>query len=170
VSTPTISTDLLSLVEDALWFVLESHPDFARLFKGGNRIKFTAGDPDPGKSDKLDADAPEVRLIQTGPQNPQRQTSSATNLDLSYALEMMTTAQTTNRTGALNECLWAAIRAFRAWGDTVADVPEIKSIRVGPVQTAQEQTDGNGGWQAAAQIVVSLHIENADSEVAAWPQ
>ncbi len=166
--TATISTDLLSMVEDAIWFVLESHPDFARVFKPGNRIKHTAGDPDPGKSDKLDADAPEVRLIQVGPQNTQRQTSSSTSLDLTYSLEVLTSAQTTNRSGGINECLWAAIRAFRAWGDTVADLPEIKSIRVGPVGTQQDQAEGDTGWQAAAQIVVTLHIENADAEVGAW--
>lgn len=168
-STPTLSTDLLSQVEDAIWFALESHPDFTRLFKPGNRIKNTAGDPAPGKSDTLDSDAPEVRLIQVGPQNAQRQTSSATNLDLTYALEILTRAQTTNRTGAINECLWATIRAFRAWGDSIPDVPEIKSVRVGPVSTQQDEAEGNAGWQAAAQIVVSLHIENSDAEVSVWP-
>lgn len=165
----SISTDIYTLVEDGLWFILNSHPDFIRNFKPGNRIKFTDGDPDPGKPSQLDADRPEVRIVTAGPTNEQSQTTSSTDRTIAYQVIVDTTARTTNRIGGPNQLMDIIDRAFRAWGDVMLGVPQVRKIRVGPAQkTTGEQRGDQGGWTVTPQITVTLAMPTWEMEMNTW--
>lgn len=165
---PTIlSQDQYSHLEDALWFIMESHPEFNKLVQQGNREKMTAPVTDPEKTGELTADRPKVMLIPSGPVNGQSQVSNACARQLGYTLMLETGVKTTNPVGSINQLIDIVDRAFRAMGDRMPDLPWVNMIRVGQVPTQVEEIEG---WVGAAQITVQVHVPNWEMEVGAWPQ
>ena len=159
-----LSTDIYSLVYDALWFVLESHPDFVARFPAGNRIKFSGANPDPEKNGKQVADAPAAMLVPNGPTNTQSQTSSSCTREMAFTRQVESAAKSGNPVGGINQLVDIVDRAFRAWGDAMPDIEQVKQSRGGPAP----KEPGDSGWAAAVQITVTVYMEKFEMEFAQW--
>ena len=167
----TLSTDEFTLTEQALWFVLESHPEIASNFRLGNRIRFAGSDDDPGKDSTLDADKPELMLmLGTGAAN-NKNTSGTVGFAMTYTVAVRTSTKSTAKPKALNSLVGMIYRAFEAWGDKLPACPWAKLVRLSQFQATpgqDGQPDDRDGWVGVLTVSVESLFERGLMEVSAW--
>jgi len=153
--------DPLTLTESGLGWVLTSHPAFAALVKAGNITILSKPEKLGRKDNRLNADAPELRLEPAGGIANTDNSSSAFGWTQGYNVQLLTNEKRTGgdafgRDG-INELKWAAIRAFARVRDGIPDLPFVKLVRCSGVSDAGPNINDNfDGWATLIRVDVKL--------------
>ena len=147
---------------NAIWDALEAVPDFAKLVKPGNRIKFS-GDRQPSEKDKVKpSDSPEVRVsIDSG--NAPQYTSSSTHVTMAYAIEVNT--QDARLTAQALPVMYAILKAGARIRKGLSNVPSVKQVMPQPMQFNRDDPEGRfRGWVAVAGFAVTFFFTTSELE------
>jgi len=168
-----MSVDPFSLVYNMLWDVLESHAGFRNAVKIGNRVKLSARNRDPIKTEVSPADLPEVRIIANGITLGLNNTSSSSRMAVIYEVGIATGDQ--RLTASVFPMLWEIIRALSQeeltkrlatleWDGTAGFV---KRVTVGPAAIGVTDRDLNRGiaeWSSLLSIETDLWFARSSIE------
>jgi hypothetical protein len=152
--------DPLTLVEDALWWVLTSHPAFDAMVKDGNLRILSQPERQGRKGPRQNADTPEVRIEPAGALANTDNTSSGFGWTQAYSVEVRTNEKRTGGDGAqrdgINPLKWAMIRALSRVRDGIPDLAFVKSVRASGVGDDAPNGDDFDGWAVAVRIDVKM--------------
>lgn len=153
--------DPLTMVEDALWWVLTSHPQFDALVKDGNLRILSQPERQPRKGPRQNADTPEVRIEPAGALANAENSSSGFGWTQGYNIEVRTNETRTGGDSAqrdgINNLKWAMIRALSRVRDGIPDLAFVKGVRASGVGDSPPQAgDDFEGWAVAVRVDVRL--------------
>ena len=114
------SANPITMLEDLIWFVLESCPEWAAIVRPGNRIKLT--EDQSRVPARQDADLPAAYLFHAPFQFNRVRGGQTASIEAAFSLMLQTgskmTGSTTSATIAqetVNEVLWQTFRAFERY-------------------------------------------------------
>lgn len=158
-----------TLVYDALWAMLEAHPQFVVDVKEGNRIKYNSSeDRDPLKQEILDADLPEVVLVQTSVSANLYQSSSGSMCLRQYSILVSTGDFRYNK--FLAQVEWDIFTAMMLWKERLgslqwknkAFVKRSNILSATSGASDSERNRGIKGWSAIWTVEVEMHFTSQD--------
>lgn len=159
------STDPFSIVEEAIWFGLESYPPLRELVKVGNRIKLVGNKANPWETTSQAGDFPELQLWQGGastrPGDVPR-SSDGYFWRQRYSIGVSTSYIRTNLPAAINNLRFCLMRAmFAAETMLVAPaIPFVNSVFPGDYRDQMNDVNPDGherkasGWKSVLDIDV----------------
>ena len=146
------STDPFTMLEQALWWALDSHPALSRLVNVANVVRFCSDNPVPAKDNLATADLPELALMPMSMGANQRNSSSGTGINQRYNVIITTgdlrTAGGIGRRKGLNQVKWAVVRALARY--CKAGIPDLP-FRVSKVTVSDSTERIDAGGQQADQ-------------------
>lgn len=163
--TSSIAKDPFTLVYTALVDnVLKGHRPLVEMMKAGNWISFHADEQDPEKNVHADSDSPELKVYPTGAPLIGKLSSSKTQIETAYAIELFTGDSRTK--DKLHPLLWEILRALE-----IGDRPDknlyshqLVNVRLQQpieIELSHEEFDDRGrsnGWFARVAISLLLVI------------
>ncbi len=156
-----IATDPFTILENALWFALDTHPALQALVRVGNTVRFCTDKDVPQKQAVTDADMPELALMPYGCSANQKNTSSSGGVTQRYALAVTTgqlrSSGAPNKRAGLNQVKWACIRALARYRAGIKGVPFVVRVQVNDIPEridagASEDRRLPDGWSAVIGI------------------
>lgn len=155
--------DPITRVYNALWSLVENHAPLAFMVKPGNRIKY-AGSRDPAKSNKLDADLPELKLV-TVSSEPHAYVDS-TNSEIVKRFRFLLKTGDRRVDMALFPIEWELFRAlarFRPVMDALTEAGSkyvvkviLEQVRDQNINPRDDGPGGPSGWASLAEVSVQM--------------
>ena len=158
-----------TLVYDALWSMVEAHPQFLHDVKVGNRIKFNSDvSRDPMKDAIALGDLPEVVLISENGQANMYNTSSTSMITRSYA--WLVSTGDFRLTKILSEVEWQIFCAMHGWPEKLASlqwagknfVKKASIVSTSSGYSDPERNRGIIGWSAVWRCDVDMYFNFTD--------
>lgn len=168
------SSDPFSLVEDAIWFGLESYAPLAALVKIGNRVKLTGVRDNAIKETVGQGDLPELQVWKSGAQaepGSVPRTSDTYFWEQQYSIGITTTHLRTNLPSSINPIQWYVIRALARAERTIVKpaLPFVTWFKPGQwtdqLQDASMATGGDRGamgWKSIYLVRVQFQWSFAE--------
>lgn len=163
-----VANNPFTQVYNALWTLVNAHPDIGDKFKTGNRITFGTDDREPFKRTIAASDVPELVLTQDGGPIEMYSTSSTTKVTRDYSWLVSTGDFRINH--FLNDVEWMLFVAHLGWKTHLTSLQynsnsfvkrcEIIDIRSG-ISDAQRNR-GLNGWSTVWKVRVEMHFKTSD--------
>lgn len=151
--------DPFTQVHNALWDLLTSYGPFTDLVSKGNRIKLNGRDRNPSKGNRLDADAPEVRIEPAGVTVDLFATSTSSMIESIFSVELRT--DDTRPNNKLFPVQWAIIRAI-SQADNNLGLSFVHKLTIGDLDIEEnEDEDGKKGWKSVIGVEVQMNFDRA---------
>lgn len=162
----TVATNInpLTMVYDALWTIIESHPALTSLVRVGNRVK----DLSTLKDQVSTVDLPEIRIICQSAEPKIYRTSSGTTLKKIYQIQVATGEY--NVQSQLHIIEWELLKAFSKYKDVLDALTWnskrfILQAKVTTVNEGTTQADlnrGIRGWVSLWTCEVEFWFDRSD--------
>lgn len=168
-----IGTDPFTLLENALWFALDSHPGVQSIVKPGNMVRFSTDKEVPQKASVIDADLPELALLPIACSINQKNSSSSCGITQRYALAVTTgqlrTVGAPNKRTGLNQVKWACVRALSRYRAGIPDLTFVVKVVIndGPERIDASPNDDRripDGWSTVLGIECWLDFSWTEME------
>ncbi len=162
--------DPITLVYEALWYLLESSPHFTSRVKSGNRMKFIGKNVDPLKDHIRDMDIPEVRIIPTSIEPHMQRTSNSSSMWKRFEIQIATGDQSLDNPAALFPVEWALVLAMSNWFTHLQQltwkgrkiVVRFRIPEVSEGVSDQDLNRGIKGWSAVWACEIELWFTTTD--------
>ena len=154
-------TDPFTQIYNAIWTVLENHDGITSRVRLKNRIKFSGKDPDPQKSNVMDADLPELTLTPSGG-GGFFWTSTGIQMEPSFKLQLATGDLRVQK--QLFPIKWEIIRALKQTR-TNLDLSFVKNIEISDIDESTENADSDRGtpqWTGLFEILVHVYLTDTE--------
>jgi len=158
-------------VYDALWTLIENNAELATLVSAGNRIKHNSdGCRNPEKDTLSTCDFPEIRIVTTGTAAHLQNTSSSSNINKRFRVEVSTGERSLEE---IFELEWNVYIALLDWQTILTDltwnskkfVKLARPLTVSNTLTASGSSRGIVGWMGVFEVEVDMWFTTLDMKV-----
>lgn len=174
-TAPALSaSDPFSIVEDAVWFALESYEPLAALVKRGNRVRLTGTKVNPIERSSSAGDFPELHVWPSGA-NIRGGQSVPRASDLRcwhqlYRIGIVSEHLRTNMPAGINVLKWHAYRALIRAEETLVSpsIPFVYAIEIGELMDGLQDVNaamverGIKGWKSLLDLEVRMRWSTAE--------
>lgn len=158
----------LTKVYDALWSLVEAHPEVDNIVRLGNRVKYnSATDRRPKKSSVSTADLPELSLVSEGGTLRIKNTTSSTKLVRRYSWIISTGDWRVNH--YLYQVEWMIICAMCDWDSVVSAlqydganfVKRTDVVNITEGMTLPAGQEAISGWTSLWSCEIEMHFRTS---------
>ena len=167
----SVATDPFSMVEEALWWALDSHPSISAIVRPANRVRFTSVTEPRQVDNPAASDLPELTIYSQTTQANTHNTSSGFGLVKRYGVGIVTgenriTGEASRRAGlhqvhfAVQQALWR----FRTGFPDLPFTAKCEVVDSSDVMAPSDPKTRAPGWQCACNVDVWINLSDIDVE------